>query len=72
MNKFNEIYIKLILLALMLVTLSLWVTFAGPNAFDSGPVGIAVFTFITLALILTIINSGYRIITYKGKSNEVQ
>ena len=65
MDNFNNITIRAILLLLLVVILVFWVYLAGPSAFDSGPVGVTMFTFVTLALLLTVINSGYRILTFR-------
>ena len=62
MDRFNSIFTRTVVILILVAFLILWVTMAGPNAFDSGPVGVTVFTFVTLAIILTVINIGYRTI----------
>lgn len=62
METFNSVFIRTVIVAALIVFLILWVFLAGPNAFDSGPVGVTVFVFVSLAILLTVINIGYRII----------
>ena len=56
MSKFNDLFIRTCIILFCLVIFTFWVIMAGPNAVDSGPVGIAVFLLLSLALILLIIN----------------
>jgi hypothetical protein len=70
MTRFNEICIKFILLLFICLLYGFYVIGAGPTAFASGPLPIALFLLLGLAFLIVIINIGYHII--KGVKHEVQ